>query len=780
MWRIFLTAVIFPALLAADAGVLVIDGAAQPEPEKLSLAEMDVDIRIDNQTARVAIRQIFSNHENSTLEGRWSFALPGDAAVSDFAVWDGVTRIPGVILERRRAREIYENLRAQRIDPGLLEQGEGEASEAARSSVFTARVSPILPHGYKRVEVEYHETIAVEDLRSRFALPLRPEAFHEQTAERLSVRLEIVSTRALEDFAVVGAAFPLEVTERGSNRIVATMDARNVSFSEDLAVDYTFSAEDAGALDVLTYRDPNPAPAHPTAWAPPAAETRAGYFLASALLPPDASTDPSAAPARTVVALFDTSLSMQWEKLDRSFRALESVLLALRPQDRFNVLTFDRDGRPFRPSPVPAETATVEEALDFIRGSLIRGRTDLSGALLAGLEQLGGSEGEPYLMLFSDGGATGGSVKNATIAETYGEQRNALPPSRRPRTYIFGVGDDANLPLLEMLSREDGLLTHVRSTEPIDFKLASFLSKIGKKPASGVTLTTESALDMVYPLESTRFAGSIASWTGRYLNPGSEATFRLERDGAQAVEQRVTLPSSALDHPHVARRWARARVDALLEAIEREGESDEAIEEIIHWSKRFKFVTPYTSFLAAPRSLLRPRVIRPGDPILRVRTDESIVSVTALFPFGLVKKLRYLEGEDIWQTRFLAPKDTPDGEHEVELSLRDREGRVYRESKTFLIASNPPTVRARMAKTTYRPGETVELKVSATKSTRTLTARMYGVAPVSLRWNQAEGYNTGSFVIPADMPAGEYDLRLTAEDFAHNIGVEEVRLAVVP
>jgi hypothetical protein len=57
---------------------------------------------------------------------------------------------------------------------------------------------------------------------------------------------------------------------------------------------------------------------------------------------------------------------------------------------------------------------------------------------------------------------------------------------------------------------------------------------------------------------------------------------------------------------------------------------------------------------------------------------------------------------------------------------------------------------------------------------------MYGVAPVSLRWNEQAGYNTGAFVIPSDLPAGDYALRLTAEDFAHNIGVEEVRLAVVP
>ena len=54
---------------------------------------------------------------------------------------------------------------------------------------------------------------------------------------------------------------------------------------------------------------------------------------------------------------------------------------------------------------------------------------------------------------------------------------------QRPRTYIFAVGDDANLPLFRMLAQEDGVLENVLSTEPIEFKLNSFLSKIGRSPS---------------------------------------------------------------------------------------------------------------------------------------------------------------------------------------------------------------------------------------------------------------------------------------------------------
>jgi Ca-activated chloride channel family protein len=243
---------------------------------------------------------------------------------------------------------------------------------------------------------------------------------------------------------------------------------------------------------------------------------------------------------------------------------------------------------------------------------------------------------------------------------------------------------------------------------------------------------------------------------------------------------KADLPAQAMEHDQLPRLWAGARVQALLEQIEREGETEAAINEIIRLARRYKFVTPYTSFLAAPRALLRPRVIRPGDPVIRVHTDKAIVSVIALFPFGLDKPLRYLASEDVWQTRFLAPTDMKDGSYPVRLVLRDTNGQVYRESKNFVIASTPPAVKLRLERTRFRAGDTIPLKVSASQSTRTLTARVEGLAPVTLRWNRDAEASTGEIQLPRALPPGEYQLAVTAEDMAHNLGSAEVRIEVVP
>ncbi len=732
------------AVLAwGDAGVLIPSNQKAPNPAVLSLDEMAIDVVIDNGHAKVNIRQIFGSHAAQPLEGNYVFALPGRSLVSDFAVWDDVTRIPGVILERKGAEEVYNDIRMQALDPGLLQMGERDVDEARRSSIFSARIVPIPAYGTKRVEIEYQERLTVENGEVFFAIPLRPDAYRAQTAGRLTINVEVKSAHPMRDFQIVSKAYPMKVTGQ-----TAAFDGRAVALTEDFSLKYSLDAS-KNALQVLTYRDGNDP----------------GFFEASAMI---ASSSSAAAP-KTVVALFDASLSMQWEKLERSFRALESLLRSLKAGDRFNVLLYNERVIPFSPAPVDAALDAVEKALAFLKGEQLRGGTNLQAALDAALAQ--SFSNEAYIVVLGDLGATRGIIQNGKLAAWYSSKwKNG------PRTYVFAVGDDANLPLGKMLARNNGVFESVRSTEPIDFKLNAFLSKIGRQPVDlNLQITPAPNFDLVYPLEESAFPGSMQTWVGQYKKPGGQATFSVGQMRATAA-----LPAQATEHSQLPREWAKARVDALLEKIDRDGEDRASIDEIIKLSRKYKFITPYTSFLAAPRSLLRPRLIRPGDPVLRVKTDESITSVVAMFPFGLVKKLRYLEDEDTWQTRFFAPKDLADGTYQVRLMLRDKQGRTFRESKTFVIASQPPTVRVKLDKKQFRRGETMKLHVSASETTRTIVARMNGAAPAYLRWNAEMGSNTGEIVVPASLALGRYKLTVTAEDFAHNIGTGEVEVEILP
>ncbi len=786
LWRMLTVLFCLAALARGDSGVLVPRDKNQPDAAILSLDDMEITVTIDNGVARVYIRQIFANHTGGIEEGNYIFALPSRATVSDFAVWDGPTRIPAVVLERKRAGEIYEELKQQMIDPGLLQMGERGAEEARRSSVFSARIVPIAPYGTKRLELEYHETIPVENLKSFFAIPLHPDAYHAQMAGRLRIDFELHSSHGLAGFQLVGTTYPLKITQKDAHTVKGSFEARDVALAEDFAIRYDLDPKRADTLDVIAYRNPDSGQPDPTEVAPVRSHDEPGFFEAQALLAVQQSQPGAAAPARTLLILFDNSLSMQWEKLERSYAGMEQVLRSLGPNDRFNLILFNNKVALFQPTPVEADRTRVQQAIDFVRASRLRGGTDLQQALGTALTQFAGTpHANGFLLLLTDGGPTRSTIQSGRLAKWYTEQWKQIPEAARPRTYVFAVGDDANLPLLRMLARNEGAIENVLSTEPLDFKLNAFVSKIGRNPVAqlGLTAAPQAAVSMVYPLQDSAFAGSLASWVGQYTKPVNRVEFNVRgvRDGLPLeLKDAAALPEKSLEHPQLPRLWARARVDALLEKIEREGEDAQTVDEIIRLARKYKFVTPYTSFLAVPRALLRPRVIRPGDPILRVRTDESIRSVIAIFPFGLTKRLRYLDTEQVWQTRFLAPTDMADGTHTVRLILRDNAGNTYREAKTFVIASKPPVVTVRMDTRRYHRGEVIPLKVSASESTRTLTARLEGALPVALRWNQKAGANTGEIQVPGDLPAGSYRLTVIAEDIAHNIGTQEVQIEVLP
>ena len=790
----FFTLLLFtPCHLFADGGVLIPRDKAQPDPSVLSLEEMEITIRIDNGDARIFVRQIFANHTSHIEEGNYVFALPSHATVSDFAVWDGPVRIPAVVLERKRAEEIYNQLKQQSIDPGLLQMGERGAGEAARSAIFSARIVPIPPYGTKRLEFEYHEAIPVENLKSYFAIPLRPDAYQAQVARHLSINYELHSAHAITNFQAAAKTFPMQIEQNSAHLVKGRFEGQNVNLTEDFVTTFELDRAGSGTLQVLAFRNPVSGQPSPTETAPVRSTNEPGFFAVEALLGggkqvPSAggTAAQDSGPAKTLVLLFDTSLSMQWEKLERSYQALETLLRTLHPSDSFNLILFNQQTQTFQPAPVPADSSAVQRALEFVRGSRLRGGTDVQRVLDEGLKQCAGSgNGSRYLVLLTDGGATRGPIQNGKIAAWYETAWKKLPEAQRPKTYVFGVGDDANLPLLRLLAREEGVLEQILSTEPMEFKLNSFLSKIGRSPLGQlqVDVPEDAGIDAVYPLQDSAFSGALAAWVGRYQKPKQDAAFAVHgvREGTPLeISAKASLPRESLEHPQLPRLWARARVDALLEKIQREGEDQATIDEIIRLARQYKFVTPYTSFLAVPRALLRPRVIRPGDPVLRVKTDESIVSVVALFPFGLVQSLRYLSGEDIWQTRFFAPGDMQDGTYSVRLVLRDKAGHTYRESKSFVIASKPPVIQIRLDRKRYRRGQVLELKVSASQNTRTLLARLEGIAPVGLKWDARAGANTGQLMIPEQMIPGMYRLTVTGEDVAHNIGSQGVDLEIIP
>jgi Ca-activated chloride channel family protein len=728
---------------------------------------MNVEILIDNQHATVKVLQIFDNHTAQTLEGKYVFALPRASSISDFAVWDNDLRIPGVMMEKYRANAIYESIKAQQIDPGILQAT--DETESAKG--FSAKIFPIDSYGTKRLEMEYTEDLAVENLTSHFTFPLKPSYGETQTVGEFNLKIRVLNDFGLAPVESENPAYPLQIQKNEANEFVGEFHASNVELKDDFSFDYQINTGE-NSLSVIAYRAPEQISAYDLR-DPRLADANAdGFFEANAIFAqnPNASRAP-----RRIVLLLDTSLSMYGDKLARAVEAIDFFLHNLAPEDEFNLVIFNDEADVLAANPVGATTENIEEALNLIKNSTLGGGTNLKRGLQTAIEQSAKfSNGERQIILISDA--------NPTLETTETKEIEKVFDNAPVKFFAFAPGANANENLLKNLAEKTrGYFETARETEDIALKLKIFLEKVGTTDIANLKLASSKDANLydIYASRENSFFGSNFSFVGRYHKPQTQTINLSAQMGAINLSREIALPEFDETHGFLPRVWARARVGALLQSMNRDGEREDYIAEIIRLSEKYKFVTPYTAFLAAPRALLRPRLIQPGDPVIRVKTDESVREVFAVLPFGETLPLKFLESKKVWETRFLAPAWMTDGTYKCRLLLTDKNGNGYQEEKTFVVDSRAPKVKINLEKQTFQAGEEIQLKVSADSDTNRLIAKVYGAKPVQIFWSGEAKANVGKLKIPENLASGKYVLSVSAEDFAHNQTTEDVQIEIL-
>jgi Ca-activated chloride channel family protein len=675
----------------------------------------------------------------------------------------------------------YEELTANKVDPGLLEKSE----HAEESNTFSVKVFPIPAYGSKRLELEYTQELALISGHARLVVPLKPARYRKLAAGRFRADYRVVCPSPLAKLGAGGGALKPVPSATGPAEYAGSFEAAPFEFADDFWLDLEFPSGPTRSV-FLAYRDAARARKDLSPFgAGKVYSDERGYFLFDTEfnLGADRGKGEEGRSPVAVSVLFDTSLSMRWQKLDEAFEVARAALTRLEPRDRFALALFNDRVAPMAGGLRPGGNAETTKALDFVRAGSLAGGTDLAAAFREGLKPLETAPAgcQRLLLLVSDGHATDSPLALAGLQRAFEESNRTAGA----RLMTFGIGSDANRMLLGKLAAgSKGQFVWASETEDLTVPLAGFLDRFGRASLEQVRLSfaVPDNVEMIYPAgPQVAYDRSAVRFVGRYKGPLTDTGLTLEAEGPGGPvrrEQKVELPAAEPARPWLARVWARERVDWLLERIALEGEQEDWIEELIALAREHKFVTPYTSFLAAPRALLRPRIIKPGDPLLRVKTPEDIVAVTAIFPFGLTRALRFVPDEKLWEIRFLAPVSMKDGTYRATLVLTDRAGRKYLEEKSFVIDSRPPAVRAVRPLTAGAPGQDVRLEVYADADTRRVTARVPGLPPVDLRYDARAKASVALVRLPASMLAGRYPVRLTAEDLAHNVSFAETALEV--
>ncbi len=101
----------------------------------LSIRSHHVDVTIEGGYAITEIEQVFHNPHSTDLEAYYSFPVPEQGTVAEFTLWIDGQPVTGEVLEKQRAREVYQQEKAAGRDAGLTEK------DAYRS--FDVYVSPL-------------------------------------------------------------------------------------------------------------------------------------------------------------------------------------------------------------------------------------------------------------------------------------------------------------------------------------------------------------------------------------------------------------------------------------------------------------------------------------------------------------------------------------------------------------------------------------------------------------------------------------------------------------
>ena len=445
--------------------------------------------------------------------------------------------------------------------------------------MFQASIFPIPPHSDKKLEITYSQILKAESGTVAYRYPLGTGRQITQIGT-VSGRIELDSKEPLRN--IYSPTHAVEVKRNGDRRSVITFEGGKDP--QDFQLFYGLSREDFG-VTLLTHREPG----------------KDGYYLLM-ISPKDDWSEQEYA-AKDIVFVLDTSGSMaDAGKMEKARAALLYGIRILRPQDRFNVISFAGEERLMEPRMITADDQGRKRGETFAQSLKPMGGTNINQALQVAMHQFQSSDRPKILVFMTDGLPTVGvTIPEQIVANARNERMQGL------RLFTFGVGYDVNTALLDKLAAENGgVADYVEPKEDLEVKVSNFFTKVNYPVLTDLKLDMAGVeTDLVYPRALPDiFRGSQVTLIGRYRNPIDLDFVRLQLSGKANAASRTFLynnlrfPLREEANDFLPRLWATRRVGWLMEQVRSNGEQQELRDEIVDLGTRYGIVTPYTSYLA--------------------------------------------------------------------------------------------------------------------------------------------------------------------------------------
>jgi len=577
---------------AHAAGLLVAEGGFGGV---LEIEEHSVVVTINNGIAVTEVTQVFRNTEERQVEALYTFPVPSGASVADFSMWIGGKEMVGEVVEKERARKIYDSYKRVRRDPGLLEQVDYKT--------FEMRIFPIGPRAEQRVRIVYYQELDFDDDWATYVYPLATttgKSVDSRTRGRFALTLDVVSEVPIVELASPSHGDGFAVVKHGANHAQASLETSGGDLSRDVVLAYHLSRPHTG-LDLVASKQPG----------------EDGFFMFTLTAGDELGGNPD---GMDYVFILDISGSMNDEgKLGLSRRSLAAFVRELGDDDRFELLTFNVAAENLFRELRRADGASKAEAEAFLGRQRARGGTVLEPAIRAAYRYKD-ADRSLNVVILSDG-MTEQSERRILI-RLIGERPSGT------RVFAIGVGNDVNRPLLAQLAEDaGGLAAFISRGDDFERQARAFRRKLLRPAATNLEIVP--AGGGIYDVEPQRlpslYHGMPIRIYGRYRIPGP-LTLEVRGDLAGEVFENtlhVDLPGDEADNPEIERMWAWHRVQRLLREADRGGSRQEVRDEIVRLGEAFSIVTEYTSFLVLENEAEYQRWKIERRNALRVERDRA-------------------------------------------------------------------------------------------------------------------------------------------------------------
>ncbi|MBX7218772.1 MAG: VIT and VWA domain-containing protein [Blastocatellia bacterium] len=579
------------ALLSTDG-----KGAVRPCP----LKHTDVKAEISGFLSRVTVTQEFVNPFAEKIEAVYTFPLPHNAAVDRMTMRIGERVVQGKIKRREEAQAIYEAAKNAGQAAALLDQ--------ERPNIFTQAVANILPNEAVSIQISYVETLKYEAGTYEFVFPMvvgprynpgtptgssaqrkTPDTTQVPDASRIAPPVAAAGTRAGHDISLeitLDAGVPLtgirstthEILSESASPRQATVRLRDLADipNRDFILRYDVAGgkiEDA----VLLHRGGQ------------------GGFFTMILQPPQVVRAPDVNPKELVFVL-DTSGSMDGFPIEKAKECMKLALEGLYPQDTFNLITFAGDTHILFPQPVPATAANLAKAQEFLKSRSGGGGTEMMKAIRAALDP-SDAQGHLRIVCFMTDGYVGNDL------EIIGE----IQKHPNARVFSFGIGSSVNRFLLEKMAEAGrGEAEFVSLTDDGSAAARRFHERVRNPLLTDISVDW-SGLPVadVYPKRiPDLFSAKPVVIFGRYTGKGAGvARLRGKMFGREMTRDiQLGLPEREPQHDVLAKLWARARIDDLMNqdpgGAQQHAMKGNVQETITQMGLEYGLLTQFTSFVA--------------------------------------------------------------------------------------------------------------------------------------------------------------------------------------